>query len=54
MGEEWREMKVRIVGDSPLITNAWSEKAKQMLWGGHTGCGRGREGTTGRRQKEGK
>lgn len=26
-----RRIKVRIVGDSPLITHAWSHKAKQMM-----------------------
>ena len=26
-----RRIRVRIVGDSPLITHAWSDKAKQMM-----------------------
>ena len=28
---ELRTMKIKVVGDSPLITHKWSEKAKRMM-----------------------
>ena len=28
---ELRVMKIKIIGDSPLITHKWSEKAKRMM-----------------------
>lgn len=28
---EWEEIKVRLVGDTPLIMHAWSEKAKRQM-----------------------
>lgn len=34
---EIRKTKVRIVGDTPLIVHAWSDKAKQMILDAQTG-----------------
>lgn len=35
-----QHLTLRIVGDSPLITHAWSHKAKQMMLDKQTGAGR--------------
>lgn len=33
-----REIRIRLVGDSPLIVHAWSEKAKKMMLDAQTGA----------------
>lgn len=38
-----KRTKVRIVGDTPLIVHAWSDKAKQMMLDAQTGKKKGKE-----------
>lgn len=40
---EIRKTKVRIVGDTPLIVHAWSDKAKQMILDAQTGKKKGKQ-----------
>ena len=38
-----RETTIRIVGDSPLIMHAWSEKAKRMMLEAQQGKAKGKK-----------
>lgn len=38
-----QRIKLRIVGDSPLVTHAWSDKAKRMMLEAQTGTAKGKK-----------
>ena len=43
---EIKKMTIRLVGDTPLIMHAWSEKAKRQMLEAQQGKAKGKEGST--------